>query len=103
MKIERAIEILDPEHREQYESIEPVNEACRMGVEALKRQKWIPTAERLPEDEEMVLTYKNGVMEVQEYEAGRNGWIHGGWFWSLGTVTHWMRLPEPPTTEEVEK
>lgn len=28
MKIERAIEILDPEHRERYESIEPVNEAC---------------------------------------------------------------------------
>lgn len=35
MKNERAIEILDPEHRERYESIEPVNEACRMGMEAL--------------------------------------------------------------------
>lgn len=38
MKIERAIEILDPEHREWYESIEPVNEACRMGMDALKKQ-----------------------------------------------------------------
>ena len=37
MKIERAIEILDPEHREQYESLKPVNEACRMGMEALRR------------------------------------------------------------------
>lgn len=36
MTIERAIEILDPEHREHYESIEPVNEACRMGMNALK-------------------------------------------------------------------
>lgn len=36
MTIERAIEILDPEHREKYESIEPVNEACRMGIDALK-------------------------------------------------------------------
>ena len=35
MTIDRAIEILDPEHREHYESIEPVNEACRMGMEAL--------------------------------------------------------------------
>ena len=35
--IERAIEILDPEHREHYESIEVVNEACRMGMEALRR------------------------------------------------------------------
>lgn len=37
MKVERAIEILDPEHRELYDSIEPVNEACRMGMEALKK------------------------------------------------------------------
>ena len=37
MKIGRAAEILDPEHREQYESLEPVNEACRMGMEALRR------------------------------------------------------------------
>lgn len=38
MTNERAIEILAPEHREHYESIEPVNEACRMGMEALKKQ-----------------------------------------------------------------
>ena len=37
MTIERAIEILDPEHREHYESIEIVEEACRMGMAALKR------------------------------------------------------------------
>lgn len=37
MTIERAIEILDPEHREHYESIEIVNEACRMGIDALKQ------------------------------------------------------------------
>lgn len=36
ISIERAIETLDPEHREHYESIDPVNEACRMGMEALK-------------------------------------------------------------------
>lgn len=35
MTIERAIEILDPEHREHYESIEPVEEACRMGMKTL--------------------------------------------------------------------
>ena len=34
MTIERAIEILNPEHREHYESIDPVNDACRMGMEA---------------------------------------------------------------------
>ena len=42
MKIERAIEILDPEHREQYESLKPVNEACRMDmVTHIERQAQI--------------------------------------------------------------
>lgn len=41
MTIDRAIEILDPTHREHYESIDPVNEACRMGIEALELQKSI--------------------------------------------------------------
>lgn len=35
MTVERAIEILNPEHREHYNSIDPVIEACRMGMEAL--------------------------------------------------------------------
>ena len=39
MTPERAIEILDPEHREHYESIEPVEEACRIGIKAIKRVK----------------------------------------------------------------
>lgn len=38
VKIERAIEILNPEHREHYESLVPVNTACRMGMEALEKQ-----------------------------------------------------------------
>ena len=37
MTNERAIEILDPEHRGHYERIEPVNEACRIGMNAIKR------------------------------------------------------------------
>ena len=31
MNVERAREILDPEHRENYDGMEAVNEACRMG------------------------------------------------------------------------
>lgn len=53
MTIDRAIEILNPEHREHYESIDPVNEACRMGMEALERTRWIPCSERLPESDEV--------------------------------------------------
>lgn len=38
MTLERAAEILDPEHREHYESIEVVNEACNIGREAIGKQ-----------------------------------------------------------------
>ena len=36
MTIDRAIEILNPEHREHYDGMDEVNEACQMGMEALK-------------------------------------------------------------------
>lgn len=36
MTIERAMEILDPDHWECYEGLDEVNEACRMGMAALK-------------------------------------------------------------------
>ena len=39
MTIDRAIEILNPEHRERYDSLETVKEACRMGMKALEAQK----------------------------------------------------------------
>ena len=38
MTIERAMEILDPNHREHYSSIDVVNEACEMGRKALEKQ-----------------------------------------------------------------
>ena len=38
MTYERAAEILDPDHRENYDSHETVKEACRMGMDALKKQ-----------------------------------------------------------------
>ncbi len=64
-----------------------------------EKQRWITVTERLPDDDATVLTYKNGILEVQKYEKGRNGWICNGWFWSLANVTHWMPLPEAPEGE----
>lgn len=55
MTIDRAIEILNPEHRENYDGMAEVNEACRMGMEALERTRWIPCSERMPEPETEVL------------------------------------------------
>ena len=62
-------------------------------------QRWIPVTERLPEDGQIVLTCKNGICEVQTYEARRNGWVSGRFFWSMAFVTHWMPLPQPPKGE----
>lgn len=61
MTNERAIEILNPEHREHYKDIETVNEACRMGMKALEyRTKKKPENEGIPSKafiEELKSTY----------------------------------------------
>lgn len=108
MKIERAIEILDPEHRENYDGMDEVNEACRMGVEALERTRWIPCSERLPEDGQDVLCwyqyfrYGNYNRLWQTYGIGFQ--YNGNWGGEVSTgrdtkVLFWMQLPEPPKEE----
>lgn len=82
MTIDRAIEILNPEHREHYDGLDEVNEACRMGMEALKQTKWIPCSERLPDTETEVLALcRRGGVSFNIIDCA---------------VTHWMPLPEPP-------
>lgn len=50
MTIDRAIEILNPEHRENYDGMDEVNEACRMGMEALgKVSGYVTHWQPLPE------------------------------------------------------
>lgn len=96
MTIERAIEILNPEHREHYDSIETVNEACRMGMEALRRARWIPVEEENPPEGELILCSDGNVVFQGMLAAGA---------WVLDNVarglqpTHWMLLPEPPGVE----
>lgn len=105
MTIDRAIEILNPEHREHYENLDEVNEACRMGMEALERQRWIPCSERLPEDGQDVLCwyqffrYGNYNRLYQTYGIGFQ--YNGDWGGDVSTgrdtkVLFWMPLPEPP-------
>lgn len=101
MTIDRAIEILDPEHREHYESIDPVIEACRMGMEALERTRWIPCSERMPEicESTSYLAYipSFGTVDIADYNPDVCEWS----FMAMPiTVTYWMPMPEPP--KEVE-
>ena len=98
MTIDRAIEILNPEHRENYDGLDEVNEACRMGMEALERTRWIPCSERLPETNGKDASYlvyvpSFGAVDIADYHPDVDEWT----FMCLPvTVTHWMPLPEPP-------
>lgn len=97
MTIERAIEILNPEHREHYDSIETVNEACRMGMEALERTRWIPVEKESPPEGELILCSDGNVVFQSMFVTG---------IWVLDNVarglqpTRWMPFPEPPEVEQ---
>lgn len=96
MKVERAIEILDPEHRENYDGMDEVNEACRMGMEALERTRWIPCSER-PKvcKDTSYFSYipSFGTVDIADYHPDEGWWTANG---LPITVTHWMPLPKPP-------
>ncbi len=124
MKIDRAIEILDPEHRECYDGMDEVNEACRMGMKALERTRWIPCSERPPEELEPVNVvwvnhrpepYYGKIKDVPQKATAV--YYRKKWYWwscvcedflaeygrnepdlvdSDIEITHWMPLPEPP-------
>lgn len=124
MTIDRAIEILDPGHRENYDGLDEVNEACRMGMEALERTRWIPCSERLPEDLVLVNVVWVNRDPPTYYEKIKNVPISGtacrykgNWYWDSPAcidqlaetgenkfdlvddgidITHWQPLPEPP-------
>lgn len=102
MTIDRAIEILNPEHRECYDGMDEVNEACRMGMEALERTRWIPCSERLPGEKQRVLFWvpSNEAIYAGFYNyTGKRGtaWFRAGK--SDYASKCWMPLPKPP--EEV--
>lgn len=60
-----------------------------------EKQRWIPVAERLPEEDVRVLVWVGGndcnfpMIDTDRIHNGR--WVR----WD-GYITHWMPLPEPP-------
>ena len=109
MTIDRAIETLDPEHRECYDGMDEVNEACRMGMEALERTRWVPCSERLPD----LKPQKAGIGLDYTYSDVVYVWTTGGkamtgiwdgitWiapfpFWDAWEerITHWKPIYPP--------
>ena len=99
MTIDRAIEILDPEHRENYDGMDEVNEACRMGMEVLERQRWIPCSERLPKNNQRVLFWVSSTDAVYAGFYSYTG-KHGAVWFRAGKVyyasKYWMPAPKAP-------
>lgn len=65
----RGKQILDPEHREHYDGLEEVNEACGMGMAALRIAKEIAVDNDLPYD----LREAAELMERGVYLPGHRG------------------------------
>ena len=121
MTREEAIRILDPKTSaealaeiEYYNgftgktaAVQAVSDACVLAVAALREQenlRWIPVAERLPQNYISVLVYLPGekpLPTVHEAYIGGDGEWHSSVVYGVENedVTHWMPLPEPPKGE----
>ncbi|GHV79833.1 hypothetical protein AGMMS49944_16240 [Spirochaetia bacterium] len=61
-------------------------------------EKWIKSAERLPEIDIEYLTWgaESGIM-IMQFSAKQNEWIaRWGTHYSCVIITHWMDLPREP-------
>ena len=124
MTTDRAIEILSPGVKKLYTPLDELEEACRMGMEALERMRWIPCSERPPEELEpvnVVWVNHNPEPYYQEMkdvpQKATAVYYRKKWYWwscvcedllaecgrnepdlvdSKIEITHWMPLPELP-------
>ena len=103
MTIDRAIEILDPEHREHYDGMDEVNEACRMGMELpdLKPQKAGIGLDYTYSD--VVYVWTTGGKAMTGIWDGIT-WIAPFPFWDAWDerITHWQPI-YPPKEGGAEK
>lgn len=75
-------------------------ETAKQIVKLLKQPKvgeWIPVEERLPEDNQAVLTCKNKQINILIWKSEKRMWLEpkGNWLWSYCMVEKWQPLPEP--------
>lgn len=62
---------------------------------------WIPVEDRVPDSQKNVLVWCGCYVDVASYQRG-GFWVFGrdtGFGFELGSVTHWMEMPEGPEEE----
>ena len=75
-------------------------EAIDLAIEALKREKWIPVSEKLPEEDAPVLIQKDCSCLVDEHYGRAVGMYDGDKYWTVEDDFYaepiaWMPLPKP--------
>lgn len=88
-----------------FEDSNPIDEGFNCGIDKAiqlvesqpKVGEWIPCNERLPEDNQAVLTCRNKHISIFIWKSERRIWLEpkGNWWWSYCTVEKWQPLPEP--------
>ena len=75
------------------------NDALCETIERLKKPRWIPVTERLPQEREWVLCQCRA--KIRMVLRLQNGYWHqdSQHEFMSGFVTHWMPLPAPPKEE----
>jgi len=58
--------------------------------------EWISVADRLPEGRVLVACNGGNMIGVGKYKSSEGWSLYTG----VGTITHWMPLPEPPALKE---
>ena len=87
-----------------FEDSNPIDEGFNCGIDKAiqlvesqpKVGEWIPCSERLPEDNQAVLTCKNKQISILIWRSERRIWLEpkGNWWWSYCMVEKWQPLPE---------
>ena len=66
ISLDRAIEILNPEHREDHPNMDEINEACRMGMEAMQELRDRENAEDIQAAQAEMAIYEAAVQRFGE-------------------------------------
>lgn len=81
-----------------------LDRTIRIVKEQPKVNEWIPVEERVPEDNQAVLTCKNKQISILIWKVEKRIWLEpkGNWWWSYCMVEKWQPLPEPYEVRENE-
>lgn len=101
--IQDAEEFFDKCSPELREDVLKQNEVFKIAITALRSMQettkpgWISVKERLPKDFDQALVYDGDKhYPIGICHKGESGIWHSDMAYGMGTITHWMPLPEPP-------